>query len=103
MGGEDHAGCADAALCSALFEEALLDGVEFFVDGEAFDGGDLGAFGLQDGDEAGVDEVAVHQDGAGSALAFAAALFGSGEVQVFAEDVEEALHGWGFDGLVRGR
>src|SRR6267378_1502399 len=103
MGGEDHAWGADAALGSALFEEALLDGMEFFgfteCWDEAFDGGDFGAFRLQDWDEAGVDQVAVDQDGTGSALAFAAALFGSGEVQVFAEDVEEALHRWGFDGF----
>src|SRR6267154_6538889 len=99
MRGEDHARGADAALGSALFEEALLDGMEFFVDDEAFDGGDLGAFCLQDGDEAGVDQFAVDQDGAGSALAFAAALFGSSEVQVFAEDVEKALHRWGFYGF----
>ncbi len=98
MGGEDHAGSADAALGSAFFEEALLDWMKFFVDGEAFDGGDLGAFGLQDWDEAGVDEIAVHQDCAGSAFAFAAAFFGSGEVQIFAEDVEEALHRRSFDG-----
>jgi hypothetical protein len=85
MRGEDHAGSADAALGSAFFEKALLDGMEFLVFrkcwAEAFDGGDLRAFGLQDGDEAGVDQVAVDQDGAGSALVFAAALFGSGEVQ----------------------
>src|SRR6266576_6170910 len=99
MGGEDHAGGADAALGSALFEEALLYWMEFFVDDQAFDGGDFGAFGLQDGDEAGVDQVAVDEDGAGSALAFAASLFGSGEVQVFAEDVEQALHRWSFDGF----
>ena len=28
VGGEDHAGSADAALGSAAFEETLLDGVE---------------------------------------------------------------------------
>ena len=33
------------------------------------------------------------QDGAGAALAFAAAFFGAGEVQVFAQNVEQALHG----------
>ena len=59
MGGEDHAGRADAALGSALFEEALLDGMEFFFFScevrYALDGGDAGAFGLEDGDEAGVD------------------------------------------------
>ena len=63
---------------SAVFEEALLDGVESFVDGYAFDGGDLGAFGLESGDEAGVDEVAVEDDGAGSTFAFAAAFFCAG-------------------------
>ena len=87
VGGEDHAGSADSALGSAVFEEALLDGVEFFVDGEAFDGGDVGAFGLENGDQAGVDEVSVEEDGAGSAFAFSAAFFGAGEVKVFAEDV----------------
>jgi hypothetical protein len=91
VGGEDHAWGADSALCPAVFEEALLDGVEFFVDGYAFDGGDLCAFGLECGDEAGVDEVAIEEDGAGSALAFATSFLGSGEVKVFAEDVEEAL------------
>ena len=60
----------------------------------------FGAFGLEDGDEAGVDEFAVDEDGAGAAFAFAAAFFGAGEVEVFAEDVEEALHRWGFDGLL---
>ena len=74
-------------------EEALLDGVELLPwCGDAFDGGDGGAFGLQDGDEAGVDQLAVHQDGAGAALAFAAAFLGAGEVEVLAQDVEQALH-----------
>ena len=78
VGGEDHAGGADSALRSAAFEEALLDGVEFFATGEAFDRGDARAFGLENGDEAGVDELSVHEDGAGAALAFAAAFFCSG-------------------------
>ena len=63
MGGKDHAWGADAALGSALFEEALLDGMELLVKYEAFDGGDLVAFGLQDGDETGVDQLTVDQDG----------------------------------------
>src|ERR1700721_479552 len=99
MGGENHTGSADSALSSALFEEALLNGGELFADGEAFDCGDLSALGLQDGDKAGVDQVFIHEDGAGSALAFTAALFGSGEVQVFAQDVKETLHWRRFDGF----
>ena len=95
---EDHAGSADAALSSPFLKETLLDRVKPFVDGEAFNGGDLGTFGLQDGDEAGVDQVAVHKDGASSALAFPAAFFGSREAEVFAENVEQPLHGRCFDG-----
>jgi hypothetical protein len=77
----------------------LLDGVELFADSDALDGGDLSACSLQNWDEAGVDEVVVEEDGAGPALAFSATFLRSGKVEVFAEDVEEALHGWGFDGL----
>src|ERR1700727_318365 len=95
---KDHAGSADAALSSSFLKETLLDRVEPFVDGEALNGGDLGTFGLQDGDEAGVDEVAVHKDGASSALAFSAAFFGSGEMEVFAKHIEQPLHRRCFDG-----
>jgi hypothetical protein len=94
MGGKDHAWRADAALGSTLFKETLLNGVESLADDKAFNSGDFGAFGLQDGDEAGIDEIPVDEHGAGSALPFATALFGSGEVEVFSEDVEEALYWW---------
>ena len=93
VSGEDHAGSADAALGSASLEEASLDGVEFFFVGYAFYGGDFGAPRLEDGDQAGVDQLTVHEDGAGAAFAFAAAFFGAGEVEVLAEDVEEELSG----------
>src|ERR1700739_2937049 len=99
MGGEDHARSADATLRPTFFEEALLDGVKLLVDDETFDGSDLRAFGLQNGNQAGVDQIAVHQDGAGSALAFAAAFLGAGEVQIFAEDIEKSLHRRSLDGL----
>ncbi len=70
---------------------------------EAFDGEDVGVCDLQEGDEAGVDELAVEQDGAGAALAFSAALLGSGELEVFAKDVEEALERRRGDGCADGR
>jgi hypothetical protein len=99
MSGEDHARSADTTLGSALLEETLLDGVKVCANAKAFNGGDHGALDLQDRDEAGVDQIAVDQDGARSALAFAAALFGSSKIQVFAKDVEKTLHRWRFDGL----
>ena len=46
MRGEDHPGSADAALRPAVLEEALLDGVELWTDGETFDGADGCAVGL---------------------------------------------------------
>jgi hypothetical protein len=92
VGGEDHARGADAALGAASFEEALLNWVEVAFGGDSLDGAERCAVGLQGGDEAGVDEVSVEEDGAGSAFAFSAAFFGAGEAEVFAEDVEETLH-----------
>ena len=50
-------------------------------------------------DEAPVDQFSVHPDGAGAAFAFAAAFLGSGEAEIFAEDIEEALHGRDIDYL----
>jgi hypothetical protein len=100
LGGEDHAGGADAALRPAFFEEALLDGSEAAVGiCEAFDGEDVGSVGLQGGNQAGVDELAVKEDGAGAALAFAAAFLDAGEAEILAEEIEEALHGRDFEGL----
>ena len=98
VGGEDHTRGADAALRTAGGEEALLNGMEVGWAAEAFDGEDGGGVNLEEGDEAGVDEVAVEEDGAGAALAFAAALFGAGEVEVLAENVKETFKGWGGDG-----
>lgn len=98
LGGEDHAWGADAALGATLFEKALLDGSEAAFDRDAFDGGEICPFDLKGRDEAGIDEVSVEQDGAGPALAFAAALLGSGETEILAKDVEETLHGRHGDG-----
>ena len=99
--GEDHARGAYAALRATFFEEALLDGVEVAFGGDAFDRAERCAIGLQSGDEAGVNEFSVEEDGAGSAFAFAAAFFRAGEGKVLAEDVEEALHGRDVYGLWR--
>ena len=50
------------------------------------------AGGLQDGNEATIDERSIHQNGAGAALAFAAAFFRARQAELDAEDVEQALH-----------
>jgi hypothetical protein len=97
--GDKHAGCADSALGSAALQKSFLERVQFSVDSEAFDGLNAGSVGLQDGHEAAVDKLAVHAHAAGAAFAFAAAFLGAGEVKIFAEDVEETLHGRDVEGL----
>src|SRR5208282_1397956 len=77
-GGDDHARSAIGALHCAFIEEGLLDGVEMFAPGQAFDGGDLLAFGGGEREEAGTARLAVNQNGARAALAFAAAVLASG-------------------------
>lgn len=91
-GAEDHGWRAEAALEGGGVEEGLLDGVEGAGGGgEAFDGGDglVGEGG--GGRDTGADGAAVDENGAGAALAFAAAVLGSGEVEAFAEGVEEGF------------
>ena len=67
--------------------------------GEAFDGGDLGAVGDGGEGEAAVDAAAIDEDGAGSALAVVAAFFAAGELEVFAQGVEQRGAGVEGEGL----
>src|SRR5262249_11376097 len=90
--GENHAGRANAALRSTMGEKGLLHGVQLIFIGQAFDGSDAGAFGLQRGDEAAVHQSAVEFDGAGPAFAFAATFFCPGEMSMLAQHVEQARH-----------
>jgi hypothetical protein len=61
---------------------------------EAFDGGDGFSGGIGYGELAGAARRAIQKDGAGAALAFAAAVFGSGEAEFFAQG--EKQRGIGF-------
>src|SRR5882724_7053005 len=87
--GHDHAGGAVGALHGAGVEEGLLEGVEAALLFEALDGGDFSPPDSADGGAAGTDREAIEQDGAGAALAFAAAVFGAGEAEVVAKDAEQ--------------
>lgn len=99
MRGENHAWCTDTALGSTVFKEALLNGMHSLISGQSFNAGYLSAFSLQRWNEAGVDELPVEDDGTGSTFTFSATLFGSGEMEIFAQDIQKAFHGLGFDGL----
>jgi hypothetical protein len=66
---------------------------------ESFDGGDNGAVGLCGGEEAGVDELAIAEHGAGTAFPFSAPLLGAGEMEIATEDMEERFHGPDVEGV----
>jgi hypothetical protein len=57
---------------------------------------------LSDRGLAAADWFAVDEDGAGAALAFAAAVFGSGEGEFFAEDTEQGSVGSDIDTVASG-
>src|SRR3954468_17233654 len=69
----DHAGRAVAALEAVLDAEAFLHGIELVAFGDAFDGRELLAIGLDGQDGAGLDGFAIERDGAGAALGGVAA------------------------------
>ena len=76
-----------------LLEKRLLQRMQLAVQREAFDCLNVRALGLQHRNEATVHELAIHAHGAGAALAFAASLLGPGQMQIFAQHIEQALHG----------
>jgi hypothetical protein len=89
----DHSWRADAALRATVFDERLLYCVELsLVRRDAFDRFDRRARDLRDRNETTVDDLAVDHDGAGAALAFAAAFFSSGQVKLLAQDIQQSLH-----------
>ena len=85
----DHARRAIAALQAVIVAERGLHRVQFVAFRDAFDGGDIGAVGLSDQHGAGLDRPAVDMDDAGAALAGIAADMGTGQVQMFAQQMDK--------------
>ena len=57
---------------------------------EAFDGSDLPLGDIADSRDAGSARLAIDQDGTGAALAFAAAVLASCQIEMVAQDEEQA-------------
>src|SRR4051794_9347776 len=89
--GHQHAGRADAALRAAAGQKCPLQRVHFSVAGQTLDGFDACALTLQHRNQATVYKLAIHAHCARAALAFTAAFLGSGQVQVFAQHIQQAL------------
>jgi hypothetical protein len=72
-----------------MFDERLLQGMKRAGDAEAFDRGDLAALILHGQSEAGIDALAVDQDGAGAARPLIAPFLGAEKVQMFTQEIEK--------------
>ena len=68
--------------------------------GNAFNRFDFRASSLRDGNQATVDQLAVNHHRTRAAFAFAATFFCAGQVQFFAEHVQQTSHRPGVNGFV---
>src|SRR5580765_4716709 len=84
---------AESTLRHTLLHERVLERGEHAHLGETLDGADGAAARLHGQHEAARHGLAVDVDGAGSAVAGAAAFLGSGQVQVLAQRIEQRLVG----------
>jgi len=89
FGSHNHAVDAVAALHRLLVDEGLLDFVHLLSRAQAFEGSDRAILGGAHLGHAGTDGVTVHDDGASAALRHTAAVFGSVELEIVAQDVEQ--------------
>src|SRR4029453_8294073 len=95
--GDDHPRRAIAALQGLVVQEGLLQRMELPPLLQALHRGDRLAGQRRRLEEARARGLAVEEDGAGAALALAAAVFGPGEVEVLAQHAQERALGVGFD------
>jgi len=72
-----------------IIAERRLHGVQFVAFCDALDGGDVRARGLAGQHGAGLYRPAIDMDDAGAALAGVAADMGAGQVQIFAQEMDE--------------
>jgi hypothetical protein len=75
-------------LHGALVQECLLDRVQAVALGEAFNGSNLLLGNIADARDAGSARLAIDQDRTSAALAFAAAVLASGQIEMVAQDEE---------------
>src|SRR5829696_8904485 len=91
LGDEEEAGRAVAALRGAGVGEGLLQGVQAVLGRHAFDRLDAAFFGVEAEHEAREHRAAVHEHGAGAALAQLAAVLRAGQGEVFAQHLQKRL------------
>jgi hypothetical protein len=95
----DHARGAVGTLKSFGVEKGLLNGMEVARLLEAFDGGDGFSRRCGNRSNAGAPSGTVEENGAGTTLTFAAAVFGAGEANAVANDGQERSIGVEYNGI----
>src|SRR5262249_9095478 len=89
LGGEQEAGCTEAALGAVVLMERRLHGRTVLRGSETFDGRDRRAVDRCEREQARPPRLAVHQHRAGAAAALLATGLGAGDPELLAEDVEQ--------------
>lgn len=88
-GRQHHGRRAETALECAGLDKRLLDIAEFAVHGQALDGLDGDAVGISREHQAGRDRLPVREHHARSTLANPTALLGTGQREVFAQNLQQ--------------
>jgi len=94
----DHSRGAIPALKGAFGQESFLHGVQLVPFGKALNGQDRLLLDVGERSDASSDAFAVDQDSAGAALAFATSVFGSGKLQILAQNIQQRALGIGSNG-----
>jgi hypothetical protein len=89
-GGHDHSGSAVSALHGFFGKEGFLERMQVAIFLEPFDRGDLFCGDGADEGDAGTARTAFDENGAGAALAFAAAVLAAGQVELIAKNGKKA-------------
>src|SRR4051812_40778688 len=89
MGRHDHSRDTESALHCAGRNEGALQRAGFAILFQTFDRDDVLSVGLGGEDQTRTDRFAVHQNRAGAALPFSAALLGAGEPKLVAQEIQK--------------
>ncbi|MBA7613157.1 hypothetical protein ES703_20402 [subsurface metagenome] len=95
---QNHSGCAIPALHRPFCKEGFLNRMQGIARGQSFDSSDSLLISLSHGDKTRQDTFAIHQDAAGTAAALAAAVLGTGQMQLLPQDIKKRPFRVGGDG-----
>ena len=87
---QDHAGDTIAALHGLLVDERLLNRMQLTLSAQAFDRFNLEVLDTLNRGETGRNRFTVYQDRAGSTLSLATTVFCPCQIQIFAQNVQQA-------------